>query len=172
MLIVLTAAIFFTGCEKEAILIDESGQDGLKSATIKAAKLHTKFEGVCNLVSPAPINTWYDQADDSRVTGTSEWFTESAIPIDDITVELKGTSKLYVGGDSEKNDGIWEMSWHGTQTLTSQDGSSFNIVAHAVGVGTEGNVMGMTARWKYSMHFNGNPETLVYFTKGKITEAK
>jgi hypothetical protein len=47
----------------------------------------------------------------------------------------------------------------------------WRIVIHAEGIGTEGDVLGLTANWKYTMDWVfTEPETFLYFSKGKITE--
>ena len=49
-------------------------------------------------------------------------------------------------------------------------------MGHAVGTGTDGNVDGMTARWKYTMDYVGGfpldptHPSFMYVIKGKITE--
>lgn len=163
--LVLGVSLIFSGCSKDYVEPDESKNDQ-ETAYLKSTKVKTAFEGVCTPVSPSPVNTWYDVTDDARVTGTSIWITEEITQIDEITFELQGTAELTL----EDGLGKWEMSWYGTQTLTSPDGSTFKVVAHAVGTGIEGDVLGMKARWKYSLDFDGTPETLFYKIKGKITE--
>ncbi len=172
MIWIFGVAILFSGCAKEDF--SPPGLDPADKATpsLKAAKVHTHFTGTCNLIHFDPENAWYDLADDARVTGVTIWVTESMIPIDDITVELSGTAELFMGAETvgDDYDGKWEMSWKGAQTLTSPDGSTFRIVCHAKGTGTEGDVLGMTAKWKYTMDFDGTPETMHYVVKGKITK--
>jgi len=166
MLLVIGVAMIFFGCEKMDPLVPDSNSDQ-EISSLKAAKVHAKFTGICTPTTPPETgdNAWYDDADDVRVTGVSVWVTDEMNMIDDITFKLRGTAVLTV------DDGLgkWEMSWHGTQTLTSPDGSTFTIVAHAVGAGVEGDVKGLTARWKYSMDYDGTFETLKYYVKGKIT---
>ncbi len=168
MFLVIGASIIFFGCSKEDYPNPESNLDNQETTSLKSAKVKTKFTGICTPTAPPEPgdNAWYDAADDARVTGISVWVIEEVVPIDEITFELTGTAELTV------DDGLgkWEMTWHGTQTLTSPDGSSFELIAHAVGKGTGNAVEGLTARWKYSLDFDGTPETLVYTIKGKITE--
>ena len=89
-----------------------------------------------------------------------------------MTYEIIGTAEIFVGAEDVNDDyiGKWEMTWKVIQTLTSPDGSSFKLVGHAVGKGTEGKVLGLTAKWIYTMDFDGSPESFIYFSKGKITE--
>ena len=163
--LVFGASLIFLGCSKDYVEPDVSKNDQ-ETASLKSTKVKTAFEGVCTPVSLSPVNTWYDATNDARVTGTSIWVTEEVTQIDEITFELRGTAELTL----EDGLGKWAMSWHGTQTLTSPDGSAFKIVAHAVGTGIEGDVLGMEARWKYFLDFDGTPETLFYSIKGKITD--
>lgn len=99
-----------------------------------------------------------------RVTGITVWIIETVTQIDEITFELRGTAELFV----DNGLGKWEMSWHGTQTLTSPEGN-FKLVAHAVGTGVEGDVMGLTAKWKYTLD---TADGFFYLIKGKITEER
>jgi hypothetical protein len=61
------------------------------------------------------------------------------------------------------------MKWSGVQTMT---GGGFNIVAHVVGKGVEGEVKGMRAKWTYKMDFDGTPETLIYYADGFLFKGK
>ena len=180
LIFLLIGLIFFFGCQKDNTVTTEPNQSDEVTTSLKAAKVHTHFIGICTpieFVSPTK-SIWYDDTDDDRVTGVSFWETESVVPIDEVTFELSGTTELFVGVEVDDdgeysiddNDGKWEMTWKGTQTLTSPDGSTFRIVAHAVGDGIGGIVEGMTAKWKYTLDFDGTPQTLHYHIKGKITE--
>ena len=66
--------------------------------------------------------------------------------------------------------GKWETTWEGIMTQTGPEGSTLRIMVHADGIGTEGEVLGLTAKWKYTMNWDGTPETYKYLIKGKITE--
>lgn len=168
---IIAIAIIFSGCAKEQIVTSETDQDNQATTSLKATQSQTHFTGTCTLIHFAPVNAWYDDTDDIRVTGVSIWVTESVVQIDEVTYELSGTAELFVGAEvvGDEYDGKWDMTWKGTQTLTSPEG--FRIVAHAVGAGTEGIVDGLTAKWKYTMDFDGTPETMFYAIKGKIKEA-
>ena len=161
MFLLIGIAIIFGGCEKMDSLEPNAGIDQ-ESSLLKAAKVHTKFTGLCTPITLSPVNTWYDESDDWRVTGTTIWITESVIQCDETTFKLRGTAELTLDDDGGK----WAMTWHGTQTLTSPEGN-FTIVAHAVGTGIEGEVEGLTARWKYTLD---TADGFIYNVKGKITE--
>ena len=183
MILIIGATFLFFSCSKDnSSLTPDLNQSDQETTSLKAKKVNTHFTGECTPLFhptwPAP-NTWYDDTDDVRVTGVSIWVNESEVQIDEITFELSGTAELFVGAKEFTDvgvgnyDGKWEMSWHSTQTMTS---SGFRLVGHAVGTGTDGNVYGMTARWKYTMDYVGvlppdvyNP-SLMYVIKGKITE--
>ena len=166
--------VLFSGCSEDNALVPNQNDE----IALKSKKIPTHFTGTCTpLYNVNPdIVTFYDAADDERVTGVSFWVTTVFEPVDEITFELAGTAEIFVGAvtadDVENGEyvGKWEMTWKGTQTLTSPDGSTFRIVGQGVGTGTEGEVLGLTARWKYTMDFNGSPESFIYYSKGKITE--
>ncbi len=174
MFLVFGVAIMFSGCSKDnSSLSSDLSQSDQETTSLKAAKVHTHFTGTSTPIDPPipDVNAWYDEADDPRVTGVSIWVSEPMVPIDEITFRLLGTADLFMGAEEYggEDDGKWEMTWKGTMTLTSPDGSTFRIVVHAVGEGTEGDVEGLTAKWKYTMDFDGTPETFKYVSKGKIT---
>ena len=169
----LGVAVFFFGCSEKNSLIPGLNQND--ELSLKSKKIPTHFSGTCTPRSEDLI-TWYDAADDERVTGLSLWFSTEAEQIDEITTEITGRAEIFVGAETldDVNNGDyvgkWEMTWKVTSTLTSPDGSTFKNVGQGVGAGTEGEVLGLTARWKYTMDFDGSPESLMYVSKGKITE--
>jgi len=166
MILIIGVAIIFFGCSKNNSLAPDLNQSDELTSSLKAKKVHTFFTGETTPIIPPPSggNDWSDVADDSRVTGVGTWVTEGGPTADG---KLWGTTELTVDDGSGK----WEMKWYGTQTLTI-DG--FNIVAYAVGVGTEGNVKGMFGEWTYTMNYTGgfpvNPfhESFFYVTEGYI----
>jgi hypothetical protein len=177
--LIIGASFIFFSCSKDnASLAPDINQSDELTTSLKGKKVHTHFDGECTPLFhpdwPEP-NTWYDDTDDARVTGVTVWESDPPQPIDEITLELTGSAELFVGAETvgDDYDGKWEMTWHGTQTLT---GSGFRIVAHAVGTGTDGNVLGLTCKWKYTMDYVGgfplNPihPSFKYVIKGKITE--
>lgn len=153
-------------------------EDDEITTPLKSKKIPTQFTGVCTPIDNLgyDIISWYDNAGDARVTGVSLWIFTSVEPIDEVTLELTGTAEIFVGAQTVKDvydgkyDGKWEMAWKGYQTYSSPESITFRIVAHGVGTGTEGEVLGLTARWKYWMDFDGSPDSFAYFFKGKITE--
>ena len=170
MYLLIGVIFLFFGCTKDILFDTKLNQEEIG---MKVKKVHTHFIGECTLIHFSPENAWYDYSElNPRVTGVSIWVTDMVNPIDEFTFELVGTAELFVGATvvGDPFTGKWEMTWKGTQTLTSPDGSTFRIVCHALGTGIGGDVDGLTARWKYTMDFDGNPETLKYITKGKITE--
>ena len=168
MILIAGVTMLFFGCEKDNSLGPDLSQGDEAEASLKAKKVPTHFAGISTPTTPPNPgdNAWYDAADDPRVTGIGVWITDGVEQINDITFELWGTAELTVDGGLGK----WESTWHGTQTLTNTAGTTFRIVAHSVGAGTEGDVEGLTARWKYTMDFDGTPESFKYVIKGKITE--
>ena len=173
MILIIGVAIIFFGCSKNNSMAPDLSQGDEQTSSLKAKVVITHFTGTSNIVLPPipNLNVWYDVADDSRVTGVSIWVTEGT-KVNGNTTKLWGTAELFVGAEEFADvglgnyDGKWEASWRGTQIMTS-DG--FRIVAHAAGTGTDGDVLGLTAKWKYTMDFDGTGPPM-YVTKGKITE--
>jgi len=167
-------AIFLPACSEDNPLYPGTQKDEFANS-LKSKKIPTQFVGVCTPLS-VDDGIWYDAADDERVTGLSIWASTGMEPIDAMTTEITGTAEIFVGAetledvDNGEYLGKWEMSWKVTSTLTSPDGSTFLNVGHAVGTGTEGEVLGLTAKWKYTMDYDGSPESFMYVSKGKITE--
>jgi len=165
------AAMLFSGCSEDNSLVPSQNDE----ISLKSKKIPTHFTGTCEPISPDD-GIFYDNASDERVTGISIWATTVFEPVDEITFIIAGTAEIFVGAEnvddvnSGNYSGKWEMTWKGTQTLTSPDGSTFRLLGQGVGNGTEGTVLGLTARWKYSMNFDGTPESFIYISKGKITE--
>lgn len=169
--LIIGVAFLFFGCTEDSILVDEMNQ---KNDEIISSKVErTEFTGTCNWVSDeyegemkelpffmellkGQSSYWYDEANDPRVTGITFW-----------TVNYKqhkngdrtywGKAELVVDDDG----GIWEMSWHGWWTWT--DGVP-EIVVDATGVGKEGAVKGLFAKWTYTFNFGG----FYYMTEGYI----
>jgi len=181
LFVCLFVGITFLGCTKDDSLVPGSQNDEI----LKSKKIPTQFTGTCESLDDGwdddndgviDAVAFYDNASDERVTGASKWYTTLFNQIDDITFEMAGTAEIFVGAETKDDidngnyHGKWEMTWKATQTLTSPDGSTFRIVGQGVGAGTEGNVLGLTARWKYTMDFDGSPESFMYVSKGKITE--
>ncbi len=173
IMIFIGVAIIFFGCSKDNSL---APTDDVTNS-YKAQVVHTHFAGECTPITPPGTtpNAWYDDvAVDARVTGVTIWITENEIPLNEVTTKLDGTAELFVGA-LNLNDvyngnftGIWQMTWRGTVTTTGQ---GLKIVCHVDGIGVEGVVLELTARWKYTMNWDGTPETFMYITKGKITES-
>ncbi len=168
MLLVIGAAIIFFGCEKMDPELPEPDQPDLGMASLKATKVKTAFTGtsipVINPIDPGTIKIlpngkthvmgvvaeWYDQASDPRVTGTSIWYENIIWDAEPFASPGKvwGKAEIFVGGNAEENDGRWEITWHGYFTLSEVPGH-FTIDVDAVGTGKEGEVKGLTAKWKY-----------------------
>lgn len=169
-------AVLFPACSEKDSLVPDLNQNDELTNSLKSKKIPTQFSGVC---TPLPnddpsIIPWYDSADDPRVTGLSLWVFTGVEQINKVTTELTGTTEIFVGATNvgDAYVGKWEMTWKGIQTLTSPDGSTFRIMAHCEGRGVEGEVLGLTATWKYTMVFDGTPESAIYVFKGKITEVE
>lgn len=176
MCLFMGVSVLFSGCSENNAQVPDLNQNDAIANSLKSKKIPTQFTGTCKSLDYEWTDgavAFIDDASDARVSGVSKWYTTKFEPIDDITNELAGTAEIFVGTttvDQVLNgnyDGKWEMTWKGTQTLTSQEGSTFKIVAHGVGTGTEGEVFGLTARWKYT-----TDESLIYVSKGKITETE
>ncbi|WP_167618506.1 hypothetical protein [Maribellus sediminis] len=167
-------ALLFSGCSENSLIPDTQNDEILKSK-----KIPTQFSGICTPIDNMgyDIISWYDATDDPRVTGVSYWVFTGIEPIDEVTIELTGTTEIFVGALTVEDVingnyvGKWEMTWKGYQTYSSPESINFKIVAHGTGTGIEGEVLGLTARWKYTMDFDGTPESgAIYYSKGKISE--
>ncbi len=166
-------AMIFSACSENSLIPDNQNDEILKSK-----KIPTQFTGICTPIDDMgySVISWYDATDDPRVTGVSLWFFTGIEPIDEVTIELTGTAEIYKGAETVEDvyngdyDGKWEMTWKGYQNYTYPGSITFKIVAHGTGTGTEGDVLGLTARWKYTMDFDGTPGSAIYVSKGKIME--
>ena len=156
------------GCSENSPLTPSAENDKGDNTLEKLVK--TNFTGTSNFVKPidAGVSTplpngktliegmkveWYDQASDPRVTGTSIWNANQLIS-EDGTVKYGGTAKIIVDNN--------EMWWHGN--IVGGIG-----VANAYGVGVEGNVKGLFARWTYTIDLTvGPPPIAFYVTEGFI----
>ena len=153
--------LIFSACSKDEQFKHELK---MKSKEYKAIKLKRTFEGVCTFVEPVP-NTWYDETDDWRVTGTTIWTQPDP-------AVFSGTAELFVCAKNpfDENRGKWEMKWEGG-LAPNAEGTGFDIVATATGVGVEGKVKGMKAKWTYTMNYIGddfpNPANPTFFYKIK-----
>jgi len=173
MLLVVSATMIFFACQGESptdpgVSPDNQTNASLESASL--AKMKTLFTGTCNFVKNINPGTttvlpngktliegmmveWYDEASDPRVTGRTIWYANQLLN-EDGTGIYWGTAELIV----DNNGGKWEMVWGGK--LTSEA-----AVAPAVGVGVDGDVKGLAAKWTYTMTFaNG----FFYVTEGFI----
>lgn len=168
-------AFLFCGCtEKNSLVPGLTQEDDL---ILKSKKIPTQFAGTCanlNYKWDDGSAAFYDEATDERVTGVSRWYTVKYEQINDVTFSLAGTAEIFVGAVTVEDVnngnyiGKWYMTWEAIQTLFASP--AFRIMGHGDGTGMEGEVFGLTARWKYTMNFDGSPESFIYVSKGKITE--
>ena len=160
--------IIFSGCKKDECEIPEYKVP--------------EFTGTCIMVAPGEEGTttelpdgriliegqtaeWYDEATDWRVTGKTFWVVNWLKEVEANTAQVWGTTEIFVDGDRGK----WDMSWTGWQTPSD---IGFLVVCEGVGIGIEGEVLGLVATWTYTMNFDfNNPETsFFYATEGIIIE--
>lgn len=187
MLLVMSAALIFFGCEKMDPL-SESGND-LDTASLKGAKVEdvvTSFTGTCvpvanphppnipatltplgdgRVLSTGEVAEWYDEASDPRVTGRSIWHVTRLIEADGLTQYCTCKTILIVKG------GKWEFKTEGDLIPILEDGIPIGLEAEfeADGVGTHGQVKGLTAHWTYSIeYYFDDPTTFLYYTEGAI----
>ena len=163
--LIIGVTFFFFSCSKDNATMAPDQSQGDEFASSLKAKAKTVFTGT-STPFPNPddpvINRWYDEADDSRVTGITIWDTEAVVVIDELTVQLWGTAELTVDGGLGK----WELNWRGTQKFETPDGD-FEIVVYAYGTGTEGKVKGMFAEWTYTMK---SVDGFFYATEGYVAD--
>jgi len=159
LILIIGVAILFFGCSKNNPMAPDVSQSDELTNSFKAKKTTTDFTGTSSPRVPLGTepNVWYDDASDPRVTGITIWVTDvGSIP----EGKLCGTAELFVGADEigDDYDGKWEMKWYGTVTPPM-------LVAHVVGIGTEGNVKGMFTQSTYTMDLGVGPP---YVTAGYI----
>ena len=111
---------------------------------------------------------WYDSTDVGLVTGKSIW-TVNLLKEPDGNAQLWGPAEILV----DEGRGKWELKWiakiipSDTSAFIEMQ-SPFKVECDAVGKGVEGEVMGMEAKWTYTMDFDGNPSTFLYKSEGYI----
>ena len=121
---------------------------GKKGTTIKLA--NGKTQVIDNIVE------WYDKATDWRITGKSFWYINSLTEEDGLKANIWGRAEIIVDGENpnDKSRGRWELSWHGwispKENPPYNEKSPFSIVAEAVGIGKEGEVKDLVAKWTYT----------------------
>lgn len=108
---------------------------------------------------------WYDVADDWRVSGKSTWSVNWLKDSEPNTAKLWGKGEIVLFNGKGK----WDITWSGEQTPTA---NGFKLTDTATGIGVEGEVKGMIARWHYEMNFDVNDpaNTFFYELKGVIFE--
>ena len=111
---------------------------------------------------------WYDSTNVKLLTGKSFW-TVNWLKETDGNAEMWATAEIVV----DSGLGKWELSWSGTRVPTDSGSfvemqSPFRVEGDAVGKGVEGEVLGMEAKWTYTMDFNGDLSTLFYNSEGYI----
>ena len=166
LLMIFCLGLIFTNCEKEEELAPELMIEDYESTDLNDEKIKRPFTGICTPVSLFPVNTWYDDTDDWRVTGQSIW-------VEDPECDFCGTMELTVDPKNphDENRGKWEATWYGEITF-NEDGAV--IVAYVEGEGVEGKVEGLEANWIYTMTYIGelpfNPSnpTFFYVIEGNI----
>lgn len=102
------------------------------------------------------VAEWYDDATDPRVTGVSFW-TVNKLLNPDGTGRAWGKAEIIVNNSGGK----WKIIWWGKITEVGVD-------AKAIGVGVEGTVRGLFARWTYTMVFANIVTVPFYTSEGKI----
>ena len=88
---------------------------------------------------------WRDEASDPRVTGDAFWTTNSRVNKYGFGTTW-GTCELFVDNEGGK----WEITWEGIVEGSPATGDLF-IKGVAKGVGVEGAVEGLTAKWFYTL---------------------
>ena len=182
LIFLLIGLTVFLGCQKDNTLTTEPNQSD--ETSYKAQK--TPFIGHCNIIELISdgdttflpngkikitgfISKWKDTADDPRVTGVSTWYMNWLIDTDG-TVKTWGKADIVVDDDG----GLWRLTFHGTQTPTFDEGGNligFLIEDVCNGVGKEGEVKGLTAKWWHEMNWVfSDPSTFVYYFHGHIKE--
>ena len=155
----LGIAMLYSGCSENnpnAPAISQGDQ-----VTTSLAKV-TGFTTTSTLVTPieAPTITplpggrtlaegnktqWRDEASDPRITGDAFWTTNSEVNKYGRGITW-GTCELFVDNDGGK----WEITWNGIVEGSPANGNLY-IKGVAKGVGVEGDVEGLTAKWFYTL---------------------
>lgn len=157
-LLLIGCIFMFSNCAEEEIISPD------EDIIFRAGPDKRPFEGICTPVSLFPVNTWYDDTDDWRTTGTTIWTAISP---------TEGTCQLFVAPKNphENNRGIWDMTYSLTVTPVE---NGMLLVGDVEGIGVEGKVDGLEASWTYTMNYVGtdfpNPdnETFFYEIEGTI----
>ena len=113
---------------------------------------------------------WYDSTNTGLSTGKSIW-TVNWLQENDGNAELWATSEIIL----DDGRGKWELTWTGIRIPTGTGTfvewqSPFRLEGDGVGKGVEGEVVGMEAKWTYTMDFNGDFSTLFYKVEGYIVK--
>lgn len=113
---------------------------------------------------------WYDSTNVVLVTGKSIW-TVNWLKGPDGTAQLWASAEIYV----DSGRGKWELTWTGKRIPSDTSSfvemkTPFRVEGDAIGKGVDGEVLGMEAKWTYTMDFNGNPSTLFYRSGGYIVK--
>lgn len=170
-MLLIGIAIFWFGCSKEDNPATPESNTEFTGTCVWVADLDT---GVTTVLEDGRIlitgqkAEWYDSTNIALTTGKSFWDVGWVIEKDG-NAQLWATTELVVDGGRGK----WELTWTGTRTPTGTGTftewvSPFKIEGDAVGKGVEGEVLGMEAKWTYTMDFNGDFSTLFYKSKGYI----
>ena len=115
---------------------------------------------------------WYDKATDWRITGKSFWYSNSLTEEDGLQAKVWGKGEIFVDGEKPHDEtrGKWELSWFG-RIIPKEDPpynekSPFTIMVEAVGIGIEGEVKGLVAKWTYTF----DSDLGYFYSKGFIQE--
>ena len=153
-------AVFFFGCSDNPSAPENVQGDQVTTSLYKV----TGFSSRSDLVAPiqAPTITplpggrtlaegnktqWLDQATDPRVSGDAFWTTNSNVNKFGAG-KTWGTCELFV--DNAEASGKWEITWNGRVEGSPATGDLY-IKGVAKGVGVEGDVEGLTAKWFYTL---------------------
>ena len=113
------------------------------------------------------VTEWYEQGEDWRYNGISVWYITFLFAPDG-SAEMWGTAEIFVGSnpDNPAYVGKWDLTWNAVLTPTDV---GFDLLGHNVGIGVEGDVMGLFCKYTYTMQNNfSDPSTFVYYFAGYI----
>ena len=143
---------YFTGIDTPVSVIDDGD---------------TTFYDDGSILIEGYISEFFEQADDWRVRGISIWYITFPFAPDGSATPF-GTAEIFVGADpgNPAYTGKWDIVH--SEVLTPTD-VGFDILGHTVGIGVEGDVLGLYGKWTYTMSFDASdPSTFVYYFNGYI----
>jgi hypothetical protein len=164
--LLIAICIFYFGCSDNPSAPEETEIDQVATPLSKVARF-TSTSTLVAPIPPGPTTTdlpggrtltrgnkteWSDAASDPRVTGKAFWTTNSLVNKYGRGITW-GNCELFVDDPQDPNAdpvGKWKITWNGVVSGNPANGDLY-IKGIAKGVGVEGDVEGLTAKWFYTL---------------------